>query len=83
MLFADCEGFDGGEGDPRMLIPDAQTVTGGADRPVRDFRCSSKDIPWTKQTSEHNTRGFMVKQFYPRILYTFSDVVVFVLKNQR
>lgn len=28
-------------------------------------------------------REFAVSQLYPRVLYTFSDVVVFVLRNPR
>jgi len=32
---------------------------------------------------ELKTRQWIVKQFFPRVLFTFSDVVVYVTKNFR
>jgi hypothetical protein len=43
---------------------------------------SEREITWAT-TSEKQTREFAVTQLYPRLLYTFSDVVVFALKNPR
>ena len=42
----------------------------------------SRDIHWTN-TPERERREFAVTHFYPRILYSFSDVIVFVLRNPR
>ena len=41
---------------------------------LRDFK-----LP----TDEKGVRKFAVEKLYPRLLYTFSDVVVFVLRNTR
>jgi hypothetical protein len=82
LLFADCEGFEGGEKLPIGAIEnrtsplDVETslsrLTPGRTRPLK----------WAK-TQEQQTREYVVKQLYPRILYTFSDVVVFVLRNAK
>lgn len=42
----------------------------------------SRRITWAK-TPNTRKREFAVAQLYPRILYTFSDVVVFVLRSPR
>lgn len=42
----------------------------------------SRRISWAK-TPNTKKREYAVAQLYPRILYTFSDVVVFVLRNPR
>lgn len=43
---------------------------------------SERDIVWAV-TPETKKREYAVTQLYPRLLYTFSDVVVFVLRNPR
>lgn len=43
---------------------------------------SQREITWAT-TPEKRTREFAVTNLYPRLLYTFSDIVVFVLKNPR
>lgn len=43
---------------------------------------SQREITWAN-TEEKRSRQFAVMNLYPRLLYTFSDVVVFVLKNAR
>jgi len=42
----------------------------------------SRPIHWI-DAPEKDKREFAVSQFYPRILYTFSDVIVFILQNTR
>lgn len=44
--------------------------------------CVTRKIAWA-DTPATQKREFAVGQLYPRILYTFSDVVVFVLRNPR
>jgi hypothetical protein len=41
-----------------------------------------RDISWAN-TPEKCKREFAVRHMYPRMLYTFSDIVVFVLRNDR
>jgi hypothetical protein len=42
----------------------------------------SRPINWM-DAPEKDKREFTATHFYPRILYTFSDVIVFVLRNAR
>lgn len=94
ILYADCEGLAGGEREPKgarskllkRMNPDPSETakrTKSFERSRRNLRHSSeREITWAT-TSEKQTREFAVTQLYPRLLYTFSDVVVFVLKNPR
>jgi hypothetical protein len=79
-FFADCEGFEGGEQAPlgsqyheysrqnKMGAPEAWVNT----RPIK----------WADR-DEYRRREYAVTVLYPRILYTFSDCVVFVLRNPK
>lgn len=51
-------------------------------RYVRSRHSSKRTIAWAK-TPQTRKREYAVSQLYPRVLYTFSDVVVFVLRNPR
>jgi len=105
LLYADCEGLDGGEAIPKGLrhrakdkheAPVLPSVLGsrssGTDRSSIYFESkkklkknrhgSERDIVWAV-TPETKKREYAVTQLYPRLLYTFSDVVVFVLRNPR
>lgn len=65
--------------------PYQSTVSGEDDRGreyVRSRHSSKRTIAWAK-TPQTRKREFAVSQLYPRVLYTFSDVVVFVLRNPR
>jgi hypothetical protein len=79
MLYADCEGLEGGEVPPRaktikrMLKQSPKTVYHGTAREMK--------VPTDK--SQTGLREYAVRNVYPRLLYTFSDVIVFVLKNTR
>lgn len=42
----------------------------------------SLPIEWAN-TEESRQREYAVRELYPRLLYTFSDVVVFVLRNPK
>jgi hypothetical protein len=77
LLYADCEGLAGGEQIPRAgrlghEEHRRKAVNGGALRFLR----------WAK-TPEQRRRSYTVAELYPRLLYTFSDVVVFVTTNKR
>lgn len=117
IMYADCEGLDGGEATPRGLraktksgdlnpMPDITATLREISLPSRTPRPSSykqsspattektsrkirksrhgtqRDIAWAV-TPETKKREYAVTHLYPRLLYTFSDVVVFVLRNPR
>ena len=85
-LWADCEGLEGGEREPlgakfkKNRLANAETI------PYPDLGSarysSERELIWAN-SSETKSREFAVAQLYPRILYTFSDVIVFVLRNPR
>lgn len=70
---------------PAAPPPYQPTAAGEADddgRYLRSRHSSRRPIAWAR-TPQARKREFAVSQLYPRILYTFSDVVVFVLRNPR
>jgi hypothetical protein len=83
LLFADCEGLNGGERDPvgarlkRKMVPSQKSKSGGRRKPT-----SERELVWA-DTAKKQSRDFAVAHLYPRLLYTFSDVIVFVVKNPR
>ena len=83
ILYADCEGLQGGE-----LLPGAARSTRNRGMPsalrgrVEKVLASSIHIQWAN-SPETRQREYAVMELYPRLLYTFSDVVVFVLRNAR
>lgn len=86
MLYADCEGLDGGENVPRGARFKQRDAVAHSDRPGEKSRkmahSSQRDLSWAT-TPETRKREYAVTQLYPRLLYTFSDVVVFVLRNPK
>lgn len=86
ILYADCEGLDAGEETP-VGAEAKRTPRQDAKRLVKKVthRFSStrvRPIEWAN-TDSKRTRQFAVTELYPRLMYTFSDVVVFVLRNAR
>lgn len=43
---------------------------------------AARELIWAN-TLEKKSRSYFVHNLYPRLLYTFSDVIVFVMKNAR
>jgi hypothetical protein len=41
------------------------------------------DITWVDAKDKDRSREWVVEKLYPRVLFTFSDVVVFVSRNFR
>lgn len=88
ILYADCEGLEGGEREPLgawKSTKDRKTSdqAGSISQNFRHLQhTSAREITWAT-TNERRNRGFAVTNLYPRLLYTFSDVIVFVLKNPR
>lgn len=104
-LYADCEGFDGGETIPRglrhrgngredhgfnynqALGPKRSSLRSplhveGKKKFKRSRHSAHHNILWSG-TENSKKREFSVLHLYPRLLYTFSDTVVFVLRNPR
>ncbi|KAF8241567.1 hypothetical protein K440DRAFT_569550 [Wilcoxina mikolae CBS 423.85] len=81
ILYADCEGLEGGNKIP-VAVKAMHKVKSMFDDHIGHHRFRhSKVIGWA--TGEKTTRAWMTKHFYPRFLFTFSDVVVYVTKNFR
>jgi energy-coupling factor transporter ATP-binding protein EcfA2 len=89
ILYADCEGLAGGEREPEAtrsrLLRDLSKVDRRNDDETSfsESRYYSKhELHWAK-SQEERTRHYAVSRFYPRLLFTFSDVVIFVHRNPR
>lgn len=93
ILFADCEGFEGGERDTiaqaassntRLPVPSSSEALPSLNRILhftkRVLRWASRDSQDHEKTSK---RQYAVAEMYPRIFHAFSDVIVFVLNNPR
>lgn len=81
IFFADCEGLQGGEREPlgakfRRHKKDSRK---NEHTPLPVYE---RKLEWAGEIM-HSGREFAVTHLYPRLLYTFSDVIVFVLKNPR
>lgn len=48
----------------------------------KSYKTVKRDLHWAN-TPDKCRREFSVKNLYPRVLYAFSDIVVFVLRNDR
>lgn len=89
-LYADCEGLEGGEREPvGAKLKKAREMQARKDArnsldPSRYLprHISERQLSWADNPRKRS-REFAVAQLYPRLLYTFSDVIVFVLKNPR
>jgi hypothetical protein len=86
LLFADCEGLNGGEELPvakrKHLGREAMALMKLAGERTKGHL----EIAWADTKAgdpQRCTREFAVRELYPRLLYTFSDVVVFVSRNAK
>ncbi|KAL1622899.1 hypothetical protein SLS56_008580 [Neofusicoccum ribis] len=89
VLFADCEGLTGGTREPMGALfkkkrSQAKSRATGKDDHLahKERPLSERKITWADNTLKRS-REFAVTNLYPRLLYTFSDVVVFVLREAR
>lgn len=88
ILYADCEGLDGGEREP--MGARARNKKDSKDKRTHSFvkhirkqhHTSERELLWAK-IDKTRSREYHVRHLYPRLLYTFSDVIVFVMKNPR
>lgn len=83
VLYADCEGLEGGGTDPVALRANnhkGNTVDGAKRNKPKHI--NARTLSFGTGT-EKSKREYAVTELYPRLLYTFSDVVVFVLRNSK
>ena len=97
VLYADCEGLEGGESAPRAEALNWQDGTSETTSQRRGLSENSgrkrhhrkghggapRSLKWAAGDKEKSKREYVVTELYPRLLYTFSDVVVFVLRNPK
>lgn len=98
LLYADCEGLEGGESPPRTEVYKRQDRASEGGRPlgnpagsgprkreniIKKSNKVSRKISWAMGDKEKSKREYAVTELYPKVLYTFSDVVVFVLRNPK
>ena len=94
-IYADCEGLKGGESVPmanraiEALVPETKRKApayseDGYQRKMRGKKQGAKRRKLGfANTDDKRKREYSVRELYPRLLYTFSHVVVFVLHNER
>ncbi|KAF2826308.1 FabD/lysophospholipase-like protein, partial [Ophiobolus disseminans] len=80
LLYADCEGLTGGENPPIGAQENRTSLFTTESSIARLTPGRLRPLAWA-DTEKKRTRGFFVRQMYPRILYTLSDVVVFVVPD--
>ncbi|KAJ4183357.1 hypothetical protein NW755_009848 [Fusarium falciforme] len=86
ILYADCEGIDGDEIPTEMTksLASASDPNDPLSDAVQSPELDSQDIAWSKKPRHSGawTRREITKTLFPRILYIFSDVVVFIPFNR-
>ncbi|KAF2667466.1 hypothetical protein BT63DRAFT_456762 [Microthyrium microscopicum] len=88
ILYADSEGLDGGErlslsaSFRSLSTSDSIAPPFVSEGSFRAAFCSERELVWSDDPSRR-TRDFIVAQLYSRLLFTFSDVIVFVQRNAR
>lgn len=86
-LYADCEGFEGGGSVPvadRHKIQDKEQPHPKLSSRLQEKIFGESRLIKSAATDEKKSkREFAVTELYPRLLFTFSDVVVFVLRNSK
>ena len=83
MLYADCEGLSGGEMEPAANKLRQKSKNPRTQRRQALLRGQPRDFFPGNPNNKVGSRELAVKKVYPRLLYTFSDVIVFVLRNAR
>ena len=98
LLFADCEGLEGGESPPKTEAYKMQDraaencfLQGNPSssgpwkhgKLIKKSNKISRKISWAIGDKEKSKREYAVTELYPKVLYAFSDVVVFVLRNPK
>lgn len=82
ILYADCEGFEGGERTPLGARARRRARSDPNKAEADRANVYARPIDWAN-SEEQRQREYAVTALYPRLLYTFSDCVVFVLRNPK
>lgn len=90
MLYVDCEGLEGGTIEP-SAVQFRKKANAESNDSKNPFKHMKMPPLWTKKhrvikwadSDNKKTRDYVVKELYPRLLYTFSDALVFVLQNPK
>lgn len=92
ILLADCEGLGAATQEPSAVqyrqkviaIADVQRKLqkNKHDGPTRVWQRPRRKIAWAN-TEKTKSREVIVSELYPRLLYSFSDVIVFVHQNDK
>lgn len=93
MLLADCEGLEGGENVPiSAQYLDKSSTTQENEKKDDAFKPKKlsasplnpirRELKWAT-SPELSKRQYGVTELFPRLLYSFSDVIVFVLRNPK
>jgi hypothetical protein len=94
VLYADCEGLDGGAREPMGAKSRRRYKRDGSGHEHkkrthsfvkhirRKHNTSEREVLWAT-TDEKRSREYHVRNLYPRLLYTFSDVIIFVTREAR
>jgi hypothetical protein len=91
LLYAHREGLDGGEQAPISLQCcvarlNRQGLRGSDARrraaAARHARSSHRTLDWA-DSPEKRKRQYADTELYPRLLYTFSNIIVFVVRNDK
>ncbi|GAW26646.1 putative lysophospholipase-like protein [Rosellinia necatrix] len=83
LLYSDCEGLEGGEREPLAAKFKRKRRQGHTESDLPKTKViSERELQWANEPRARS-REFAVTNLYPRLLYTFSDVIVFVLRNPR
>ncbi|UNI24922.1 hypothetical protein JDV02_010639 [Purpureocillium takamizusanense] len=89
ILYADCEGMDGDEIPAQMRNtpgkPSPGDLNGDSEEAQNIARYNPVHIDWDGKMEDGKpvTRKRIAKTLFPRILYIFSDVVVYIQYNRR
>ncbi|PHH77916.1 hypothetical protein CDD80_7598 [Ophiocordyceps camponoti-rufipedis] len=83
ILYADCEGMDGDE-VPAELSKNGQHQASSDSAGEKLIQFNPQKIDWQDATKDGETvsRRRITKTLFPRILYIFSDVVVYIVHNR-
>ena len=80
MFYADCEGLQAGNTVP---VSAKYSSLMHMNKKFKSLMGKAKRILWASAGEETSSREYIVTNLYSKLLYTFSDVVVFVLSNHR
>ena len=83
ILYADCEGLNGGEKRPLGSVCKEKLEAAKSNTRMTTKSKLRRPLKWANGNPKYQSRDYSTKYLYPRILYTFSDVIVFVLREAR